>query len=114
MKKDIINDIRSKNPFERLIFEKGLRAIDLRFYKKQNLIVVVLNNSKVLPLNLSVYQILQNTPVNILNDWKLVHGGIGFEWKALNYDISLKSLLENNAVFTSMQNLQSVDELVIL
>ena len=62
---------------------------------------------------MSAYPILQKASVKVIDDWKLVRGGVGFEWKTLDYDISLKSLLENNAIFTSMQNLQSVDEMVM-
>lgn len=100
------SDIRSKNLFERLIFEKGLRAVDLRFYKKQDLIVVVLNNRKVLEVSLSDYPILKKAPDNILNDWKPVRGGVGFEWKSLNYDVSLKNLLESNTQDSVMPKLQ--------
>lgn len=107
------NDIRSKNLFERLIFEKGLRAIDLRFYKKQDLIVVVLNNRKVLEVSLSNYPILKKASDKVLNDWKSVRGGIGFEWKSLNYDISLKSLLESNTVDSVMTKFQNEDILIL-
>ncbi|MBI4645314.1 MAG: hypothetical protein HY738_01660 [Bacteroidia bacterium] len=39
-----------------------------------------------------------------LSDWNLVNGGIGFEWSSINYDISLKSILEENAIFTMLKS----------
>ena len=40
---DKINDIKAKDLFDILIIEKGLRAIDLKFYKKHDLMIVFLN-----------------------------------------------------------------------
>ena len=95
---DKIEDLRSDDPFDRLIFEDGLRAVDLRIYKKLDLMVVVLNSGKALEINLSGYPKLKRAPEKELKKWKLVFGGEGFEWKGLNYDLSLKGFLQKAAL----------------
>lgn len=97
--------IRSGNPFEQLIYEENIRAIDLRIYRKQNMLVVVLNNSAVLQVKLSSYPELRKASDKKLSKWNLVEGGIGFEWRSLHYDINLKSLLEENAIYSTLQKL---------
>ena len=109
-----IKNIRSENPFERLIYEKGLRAIDMKIYTEQDSMIVVLNNGNAIEVKLSSYPVLKNASENALDKWRLVFGGTGFEWKSMNYDISLKSLLEENAIYSALQKLQgsSLTEIV--
>jgi len=93
-----INDIKATDPFDILIIEKGIRALDLRIYKKLDLMVVVLNSGKALEISLSDYPKLKKAPEKELKKWKLIFGGEGFEWKGLNYDLSLKGFLQKAAL----------------
>ena len=106
MNSSVKNNIRSSNPFERIIFEKGLRAIDLRIYKKQDLMVAILNNGTAIQVKLSEYPVLKNASVSSLSNHQFVHNGTGFYWKSLRYDISLKNLLEKSAVMDSLQKIE--------
>lgn len=69
--------------------------------------IVILNNGNAIKVKLSAYPILKAAHANDLSKWKFVFGGKGIEWKSLNFDISLKGLLEENAVYSALQKLQS-------
>lgn len=97
---DKIEDKRSDDPFDRLIFEDGLRAVDIRIYKNLDLMVIVLNNRNVLEIRISDYPKLEKATEKELMNWKLLYGGEGFEWKALNYDLSLKGFLKKAAILS--------------
>ena len=97
---DKIVNKKATDPFDVLIIEKGLRAVDLRVYKTLDLMVVVLNNRKALEIKLSDYLKLKKASEKELMNWKLLYGGEGFEWEALNYDLSLKGFLKKAAIYS--------------
>ncbi len=101
------NNIRSENAFERLINENGLGIIDLKIYQEQDSMIVILNNGNAIKVKLSEFPILKKTSPNTRSKWKIIFNGKGIEWKSLNFDISLKNLLEENAVYSALQKLQS-------
>jgi len=100
-------NICSENPFECLIYEKGLRIIDTRIYSEQDRMIVVLNNGNTIEVKLSAYPALKNATKKAIHKWRVVFGGTGLEWVLLNYDISLKSLLEENATYSALQKLHN-------
>ena len=95
---DKIQNIPSDDPFDKLIFEKGIKAVDIRFYKKLDLMIVVLNNGNTIQLKISDFPKLKKATEEQLNEWKILYDGEGFEWKCLNYDHSLKGFLKNAAL----------------
>ena len=101
-----IRNKRSSDPFDILIFEKGLRIKNLLIEKDLDLMVLVLNNGTVLKEELSRYPILKQASSKELNNWKLIAGGVGISWKDLNEDLSLKGFIRNSALHETLGLLQ--------
>lgn len=80
--------------FESLIFEKGLSIKGIHFYPEMNLMVVVLNNRKVIEYPLSNSNRLGGASMEQLNNFELMGKGAGIHWPGLDEDISLKGLLQ--------------------
>lgn len=97
---------RSSDPFDRLIFEKGLRAKQVIADKKLNTLVVLLNNAMVIKVYLSNFSRLKKASQKQLNNWKLINGGIGIRWDELDEDLSIKGLIKDSAIISVLQQLQ--------
>jgi hypothetical protein len=89
----IINKL-AKDPIDKLIYEKGLRIKDVLCVKKQDSLIVFLNNGTTITLKLSVIPSLKKASQLQLDSWKLISKGIGIEWNELDEDISLKGLIK--------------------
>ncbi len=98
LKNSEIKNKRSTDPFDRLIFEKGLRINQVFPDKKLGVLIILLNNSKVLRVNLSDFKSLAKATQNQLNDWELISGGVGVHWNKLNEDLSLKGIIKDTAL----------------
>jgi hypothetical protein len=98
LKNNEIKNKRSTDPFDRLIFEKGLRINQIFPDKKLGVIIILLNNSKVLRVNLSDFKSLAKATQNQLNDWELISGGVGVHWNKINEDLSLKGIIKDTAL----------------
>ena len=101
----IINK-RSKDPFDRLIFEKGLRATEIMVNKKLRTMVVLLNNGIVIKVPIDLYNGLKNATQEQLNKWELISGGVGIHWKSLNEDLSLKGLIKESVMASALNRLE--------
>lgn len=88
----------STDPFDQLVFEKGLRAKHILLDKELDLLLVVLNNAKVLNLKLSHYPRLHQATEAQLQDWKLTGGGVAVAWEQLDEDLSVKGFLKTAAL----------------
>ncbi len=95
---DKIVDKPSTDPFDQLVFEKGLRAKHFLFDKELDLLLIVLNNARVLKLKLSDYPKLHRATEAQLQDWTLVGGGVAVEWEQLDEDLSVKGFLKTAAL----------------
>lgn len=87
----------SKNNFdtlEQVIFEKGLRIVSVYFQIDLDLMLVVLNNKKVLERPISSSNPLKGASKENLNHYRLISDGIGIHWPDLNEDLSLKGFLQ--------------------
>src|SRR5262245_52090730 len=89
---------KSKDPFDVLILEKGLRVKDIWFDKELDIFLVVLNNGLLIKESLSAYPKLKKATAKQLNNWQLISNGIGISWKSLNEDLSLKGFIKNSAL----------------
>lgn len=107
-------DKKSVDPIDKLIFEKGLRISYLMIDKKLDLLIAVLNNSKVIRLQLSDYARLKKATVTQLNKWKLIGGGIGVCWEALDEDLSVKGMIKTAAINGALRNLLSDKESLLV
>lgn len=102
-----ISNKRSADPFDKLIFEKGLRIKNILVEKELDLIAVVLNNGFILKENISTYPLLKKASPAQLQKWRLIGGGIGVSWKALNEDLSLKRFIHQSALQETLRLLQA-------
>lgn len=91
----------SKNrydPIEYLIFEKGLKIKGIHFYEDMDLMVVVLNNKKVITCRISESPRLASASKEELREYELPGKGAAIHWPAVDEDMSLKSLLREELV----------------
>ncbi|OFX16314.1 MAG: hypothetical protein A2033_01570 [Bacteroidetes bacterium GWA2_31_9] len=102
---DKIKNKKSDNIVDKLIFEKGLKIKTIFIVSDLDLMIIVLNNKKILNIQLTDYPKLKNANKNQLNNWKLISGGIGIEWEDLDEDLSLKGFIETYAYQTAIQSI---------
>ena len=98
---------KSSDPFDKFIFEKGLRATQVVINKKFNLLVIILNNGKVLRIFLSDYKKLQKASQSQLDKWKLTGDGIGIQWTEIDEDLSLKGMIKTAAMSAALHSMES-------
>jgi hypothetical protein len=97
---------RSADPFDKLIFEKGLRITQIMADKKLNTMVILLNNSHALKVPISHFERLKNATQDDLNKWELSGNGIGLRWKEIDEDLSLKGLIKESALLSVLHRLE--------
>ena len=97
---------RSNDSFDRLIFEDKLRIKNLVIDKELDMLLVIFNNGKLLKIRISDYPKLKKASVKQLQDWKLISGGVGIRWKAIDEDLSMKGFIKTAALNDALRNLQ--------
>jgi hypothetical protein len=97
---------KSADPFDQLIFEKGLRIKTLVIDKELDLIAIFLNNGIIIKEAISNYQKLKNASSKNLDNWRLIAGGTGVAWEKLKEDLSLKGFIKNSALQEMLRLLQ--------
>src|SRR5215204_5355299 len=101
-----IQNKRSKDPFDQLIYEKGLKIKTVLVDKELDLLIIVLNNGIVIKETISDYPALQKASGKNLNEWRLISGGSGISWEKLNEDLSLKGFIKNSALHEMLRLLK--------
>ena len=86
-------DLRSKDPIDQAIFEKGLRIASVNVLPKKAGLLVLLNSGAALFANFSDFPRLKNATAEQLSDWSLVANGTAIGWDALDVHLSLKGFL---------------------
>ncbi|MFN8259107.1 MAG: DUF2442 domain-containing protein [Bacteroidales bacterium] len=104
--KSKIENIRSKDPLDILIFEKGLRIKSVISDKELDLMVLILTNGKIIKTKVSGIQLFNNASQKELDNWKLVGGGVGLHWEDLDEDLSLKGFIKETAITNIVRQLQ--------
>ena len=105
---NILENKLAKDPYDKLIFEQGIRAKNLFFDKDLDLMLVALNNGKVLHFKISDFPRLQNATFSQLSDWTLEQGGIAVSWEELNENLSVKGFLKQAAMNEVFYHLAAV------
>lgn len=96
------SDAKSKfDPIDRMIFEEGLRIQKLFFDKELDLMLIVLNNKKVLKENLSRFKLLWNVNEEALQNYEISRTGV--HWPELDEDLSLRGFLKT-AMLSSVKD----------
>ena len=81
---------------ELMILKKGLRIVDVLPYKELDLIAIVLNSGDALQARLSDFERLKKASDAHLKKWRLIGGGIGINWDALDEDLSLRGFIRDS------------------
>jgi hypothetical protein len=79
---------------EQIIFEQGLRIVGVHCYADLDLMLIVLNNKKVLERKISSSKRLSSATPDQLKNIQLMGGGIGVHWPDVDEDLSLKGFLK--------------------
>lgn len=106
---DNIANKKSSDPFDKLIFEKGIRIQQFIISKELNLIVLLLTNSSVIKVALKHFPRIKNANKKELETAEIKGDGIGIRWSLLDEDISLKGLIKEIAMSEALNRLQSKD-----
>ncbi|MBK9273963.1 MAG: DUF2442 domain-containing protein [Flavobacteriales bacterium] len=93
------------DPIERMILREGLRIADVHPYKKLDLLAIVLNSGDVLQARLSDLGTLHKATETQLRQWRLIGGGIGIHWEALDEDLSLRGFIRDSAQQEALRRL---------
>ncbi|MGM0620030.1 MAG: DUF2442 domain-containing protein [Bacteroidota bacterium] len=100
-------DIESKDPLDKLIFEKGLRIKNVIIDKELDLIGIILNTGKILETKISIYPRLKNATEKDLQKWNLTGKGVGISWENLNEDLSVKGFIQTVAINDMLEHLEA-------
>jgi hypothetical protein len=87
-----IIDKRATDPLDQLIFEEGLRIKTLWFDQDLDLLVVLLNNKKIMQRPISDFGRLKNATKAQLDNYE--NDGIGIHWPDVDEDLSLRGFLK--------------------
>src|SRR5690606_15445575 len=95
---------------EQLIFEGGLRIKAVHFHPDIDIMLIVLNNKKVLQRTISTSSRLQKASIEQLNNYQLISNGVGIHWPELDEDLSFKPskyafLLSVSSIISSLNRL---------
>lgn len=93
------------DPIDSMIFENGLRIQKLFFDKDMDLMLVVLNNKKVLQEPISKFKRLQGATKGQLEDYHISRTGV--HWEELDEDLSLRGFLKS-AMLSSLSAMEKV------
>jgi len=90
------NKPEGMDPIEAMIIREGLRIADVHPYKELDLLAIVLNSGDVLQARISDFERLKKASDAQLKQWRLIAGGIGLHWEALDEDLSLKGFIRDS------------------
>ncbi len=88
---NIINK-RATDPLDRLIFEEGLRIKSIWFDQELDMIIVLLNNRKIIQRPISDFPRLKMATKTQLQNYE--SDGIGVHWPDIDEDLSLRGFLK--------------------
>ncbi len=83
---------QATDPLDFLIFEEGLRIKSLWFDEELDLIIVLLNNKKIIQRPISDFKRLKNATSDQLRNYE--NDGIGIHWPDVDEDLSLRGFLK--------------------
>jgi hypothetical protein len=87
---------------EQIIFEQGLRIAGVHCHPDMDLMLVILNNKKVLQRKISTSSRLSNATPEQLQNLQIIGGGIGVHWPDVDVDLSLKGFLKEEFSFKTI------------
>ena len=103
---DYLASLEGKNPdqpdyyygeldaIDRLIYKEGLRIKAVHFHQDLDLMLIILNNGRVLQRTLSFSRRLHQATEESLNHYEFIGEGTGIHWPDIDEDLSLRGFLE--------------------
>lgn len=93
------------DPIEAMILKEGLRIADVLPYKDLDLLAIVLNSGDVLQARLSDFDRLKKASETQLKKWRLIGGGMGINWDALDEDLSLRGFIRDSVQHEALRRM---------
>jgi Protein of unknown function (DUF2442) len=81
------------DPIDKMIFEEGLRIKSVHFDSDIDLMLIVLNNKKVLEQRISISERLKSATLEQLMNYQISRTGL--HWPALDEDLSLRGFIKD-------------------
>lgn len=100
----------SSDPFDKVIFDKGVRIHNMYADFEYKLMIVLLNTGHAFKFSYKKFPKLNKANQNELNNFRLIGGGVGIHWNALDEDLSLKGIIKEAVQSEALHRLQSKDE----
>jgi hypothetical protein len=94
----LVKDKSEFDPIDQIIFEGGLRIQKLFFDLDLDLMLIVLNNKKVLKESISKYKLLRHASLAQLENYEISRTGV--HWSELDEDLSLRGFLKTEMIST--------------
>ncbi|QQR86716.1 MAG: DUF2442 domain-containing protein [Flavobacteriales bacterium] len=94
------------DPIEAMILHEGLRIADVHPYKELDLLAIVLNSGDVLQARITDFERLNKASGRQLKKWRLIGGGIGVHWEAVDEDLSLRGFIRDAAQQEALRRFQ--------
>ena len=105
--KNSTHDIPVTDPIDILIFEKGLRINTILPVKELDLLVIILNNGRVIKTSLSNFKLLKDASQKQLDKWELRLEGAALRWDELDEDLSLRGFIKNSVMGKVLNQLET-------
>lgn len=84
--------IQNPDPIDSLIKNNNLQIAGIHFHPEMNLMLIVLNNTKIIKRKISDFEKLKSTSLEDLEKYRISRYGI--HWDNLDEDLSLKGFLQ--------------------
>lgn len=88
-----------------MILREGLRISDVHPYKELDLLAIVLNSGDVLQARISDFERLKKATAPQLKKWRLIGGGMGIHWEAVDEDLSLRGFIRESTQQKALRRL---------
>ena len=90
-----------------MLLREGLRIAHVHPYKELDLLAIMLNSGDVLQARISDFTRLSKASDAQLKKWRLIGGGMGINWNALDEDLSLKGFIRDSVQQEALRRLTS-------
>ena len=100
---------KSIDPFDIIIFDKGIRIHNLYSDFEYKVMIVLLNTGKAFKFSYKKFPKLNKANQNELNNFRLIGGGVGIHWNIIDEDLSLKGIIKEAVQSEALHRLESKD-----
>ena len=90
------------DPLDSMIFEEGLRIQKLFFDLSLDVMLILLNNRKVLKESISQFKLLEGASIEELEHYEISRTGV--HWPELDEDLSLRGFLKSAIISTVQEH----------